>query len=207
MNGDENTKIYLIRHAQSEANETKKYTGWLDVDLSDTGVLQAEKTSGYFTDIKIDSIYASTLKRAYRTAHLIFGNNKEIRKLDEFREIDLGLFEVKTHDELMVEYPRLYSDWITDPTLSTPPDGENIYDYYSRVKAGFYKVLLENKGKTVAIVAHSGVIRCILLYTLNMKLNDIWSIKVDNVSVSCVEFSGGKKALTLLNDTCHLREV
>lgn len=204
MDEYENTKIYLVRHAQSQANHKKRSTGWTDVDLSELGIEQATITRPYFSKIKLDNIYSSTLKRAHRTAQIIFGEDAQINQLDEFKELMLGDFDMKMHEELIAEYPDLYRNWINDPTLATPPNGENIYDYYGRVTSGLTRVIGENIGKTAAIVAHGGVIRCFVLYTLNMKLNDIWKIKVDNVSISVIEFSGSKKALTLLNDTCHL---
>jgi broad specificity phosphatase PhoE len=204
MSNYQNTKLYIIRHAQSQANHKRRCTGWLDVDLSDTGVSQAEMSRKYFADIKVDNVYASTLKRAYRTAHIIFGDDKKIKRMDEFKELNVGLFEMKTHEELLTEFNDTYKNWLADPTLSDPPEGENLNDYYKRVIAGLETVAKENIGKTAAIVAHGGVIRCFVVYALNMRLNDIWNIKVDNLSVSCIELSGGKKALTLLNDTCHL---
>jgi broad specificity phosphatase PhoE len=196
--------IYLVRHAKSEANDLKKYTGWLDVDLSDRGKIEAIHSKRLFDGMKVDSVYSSTLKRAYETAEIIFGDGITVKQLDDFKELNVGAFEMKTHDELMTEYPDLYTGWITDPTTSTPPDGENLYDYYDRVARGFGEVLRDNIGKTAVIVAHGGVIRCIVLHVLNMKLNDIWKIKVDNLSVSLVQHYGEKRALTLLNDTCHL---
>ncbi len=198
----DSTTIYLVRHAQSVANERKRYTGWLDVPLSDEGVRQAERCRDYFKDIKIDNVYTSTLQRAYTTAQIIFDTTTNIVRLDEFKEINIGGFEDKTHAELLCEYPDIYSGWISDPVMSTPPDGETLNDFYARTIGGLIRSVT---GKSVAIVTHGGVIRCLILYALSMRLNDIWRIKVDNLSVSKIELSGNKRALTLLNDTCHLK--
>ena len=62
-------KLVLIRHGESTWNLENRFTGWTDVDLTDTGVEQAKnagrllKTEGY----EFDLAYTSVLKRATRT--------------------------------------------------------------------------------------------------------------------------------------------
>ena len=62
-------KLVLIRHGESTWNLENRFTGWTDVDLTPTGVLQAQaagqllKAEGYDFDIA----YTSVLKRATRT--------------------------------------------------------------------------------------------------------------------------------------------
>ena len=62
-------KLVLIRHGESTWNLENRFTGWTDVDLTDTGVAQAKqagqllKADGYDFDV----CYTSVLKRAIRT--------------------------------------------------------------------------------------------------------------------------------------------
>jgi 2,3-bisphosphoglycerate-dependent phosphoglycerate mutase len=62
-------KLVLIRHGESTWNLENRFTGWTDVDLTPTGVAQAQnagrllKAEGYEFDIA----YTSVLKRAIRT--------------------------------------------------------------------------------------------------------------------------------------------
>ncbi|MCF6319818.1 MAG: 2,3-diphosphoglycerate-dependent phosphoglycerate mutase [Proteobacteria bacterium] len=62
-------KLVLLRHGESEWNLANRFTGWTDVDLTDTGVEQATnagkilKQEGY----EFDKAYTSVLKRAIRT--------------------------------------------------------------------------------------------------------------------------------------------
>ena len=63
------TKLILTRHGQSVWNAENRFTGWVDVDLSDKGVLEAEKSGQIIKElnIKIDISYTSYLKRAIKT--------------------------------------------------------------------------------------------------------------------------------------------
>jgi len=71
------TKLILIRHGQSVWNAENRFTGWVDVDLSDKGVLEAEKSGQIIKDlnIKIDISYTSYLKRAVKTLTTILKKN------------------------------------------------------------------------------------------------------------------------------------
>ncbi len=76
------TKLILTRHGQSVWNSENRFTGWVDVDLSEKGVLEAEKSGQFIKDldIKIDISYTSCLKRAIKTLTTILKkNNLELK--------------------------------------------------------------------------------------------------------------------------------
>ena len=62
-------KLVLIRHGESQWNQENRFTGWVDVDLSEKGLGEARKAGqalkqeGYVFDVA----YTSVLKRAIRT--------------------------------------------------------------------------------------------------------------------------------------------
>ena len=62
-------KLILTRHGQSVWNAENRFTGWVDVDLSDKGIQEAEKSGQLIRDLKIriDVSYTSYLKRAIKT--------------------------------------------------------------------------------------------------------------------------------------------
>ena len=71
------TKLILTRHGQSTWNAENRFTGWVDVDLSDKGIEEAEKSGQIIKDlkIKIDISYTSYLKRAIKTLTSILKKN------------------------------------------------------------------------------------------------------------------------------------
>lgn len=66
-------KVVLLRHGESTWNKENRFTGWIDIDLSDTGVQEARasakllKEQGYTFDVA----YTSVLKRAIRTLWIV----------------------------------------------------------------------------------------------------------------------------------------
>ena len=71
------TKLILTRHGQSTWNAENRFTGWVDVDLSDNGIKEAEKSGQMIKElnIKIDISYTSYLKRAIKTLTSILKKN------------------------------------------------------------------------------------------------------------------------------------
>ena len=72
------SKLILTRHGQSIWNAENRFTGWVDVDLSEKGVKEAEKSGELIKklNIKIDVSYTSYLKRAIKTLTTILKKNK-----------------------------------------------------------------------------------------------------------------------------------
>ena len=67
------TKLILTRHGQSVWNAENRFTGWVDVDLSEKGKEEAKKSGELISElnIKIDISYTSYLKRAIETLTII----------------------------------------------------------------------------------------------------------------------------------------
>ena len=74
--------LILVRHGQSEWNLQKRFTGWVDVDLTAEGKLEACKAGELIKDsgIEIAYCYSSYQKRAINTLKLILNT---IRKKDD----------------------------------------------------------------------------------------------------------------------------
>ena len=67
------SKLILTRHGQSIWNAENRFTGWVDVDLSEKGKEEAKKSGELISElnIKVDISYASYLKRAIETLTII----------------------------------------------------------------------------------------------------------------------------------------
>lgn len=64
-------KLVLLRHGQSEWNLANRFTGWVDVDLSEKGVEEAKEAGRKIKEagIKFDMAHTSILKRAIKTCN------------------------------------------------------------------------------------------------------------------------------------------
>jgi 2,3-bisphosphoglycerate-dependent phosphoglycerate mutase len=71
------SKLILTRHGQSIWNAENRFTGWVDVDLSEAGILEAKRSGQLLKilNINIDKSYTSFLKRAIKTLEIILQEN------------------------------------------------------------------------------------------------------------------------------------
>ena len=87
--------LILVRHGQSTWNLEKRFTGWVDVNLTDQGKLEAEKAGNLIKDINIsiDLYYSSLQKRANNTLKIIqsvIKDNKKFVRAWELNERHYG---------------------------------------------------------------------------------------------------------------------
>ena len=76
------SRLILVRHGQSVWNAENRFTGWVDVDLSEKGILEAQKSGQLIKNlnIDIDVSYTSFLRRAIKTLTAILQeNNLELK--------------------------------------------------------------------------------------------------------------------------------
>jgi 2,3-bisphosphoglycerate-dependent phosphoglycerate mutase len=71
------SKLILTRHGQSVWNAENRFTGWVDVNLSEAGILEAKKSGQLIKNLKIniDKSYTSILKRAIKTLEIVLQEN------------------------------------------------------------------------------------------------------------------------------------
>ena len=125
------SKLILTRHGQSVWNAENRFTGWVDVDLSEKGILEAQMSGELIKnlDIKIDVSYTSFLKRAIKTLTTILKENDLDLKFNTSWELNerhygslTGLNKEETKKKVGEEQFKKYRrSWDTQP----PPIAEN----------------------------------------------------------------------------------
>lgn len=198
------TKLILIRHGETDYNLQNRYCGFSNPSLNKNGVWQSKKLANRFTNIKVEKIYSSDLKRAVETTKIIFKNNS-IEQLPDFREMNFGIFEGLKYDEIIKKYPSHYKNWIENPMKVKISDGEALEDLAKRVRKRLAFLLSRHKDGKIALVTHGGPIRVILCDALKFSLDSFWKIKQDIAAVSVIDYPEGLSPMVVkMNDISHL---
>ena len=123
--------LILVRHGQSVWNAENRFTGWVDVDLSEKGILEAQKSGQLIKNlnINIDFFYTSFLKRAIKTLTTILQENALELKFNTSWELNerhygslTGLNKEETKKKIGEEQFKKYRrSWDVQP----PPMSEN----------------------------------------------------------------------------------
>ncbi|HCL4444780.1 TPA: alpha-ribazole phosphatase [Clostridium botulinum] len=189
--------IYLIRHGETEHNKRKNFYGKLDVGLNEKGEKQSYKVGELLKDVKFNKIYISDRKRTRETAERILERNrfyeKEkniIYKDEKINELDFGIFEGKSYEEIGSLYPKEQEKWEKDWKNFAPPKGESAVVFYNRVE-NFMKHIQKEEDGNYLIVTHGGVIRMIYSYILQNNMDFYWNFASRNGDITLIKYEYG----------------
>ena len=138
------TRLYLIRHGETEQNRSGVLMGSTDTPLNDQGRLQAASLRERINALEVDTIFSSPLSRAVETATLVFGEEVPIITDSSLQEFHFGEWEGMHFSEIAKQYPEVWKMWLTDWEQTHIPGGEAfaacefIMDYL-KTRAPFWK--------------------------------------------------------------------
>ena len=177
-------KLILVRHGQTEMNAQKLYFGKLDPLLNDLGISQAYQAKEKLLDIDYDIIYSSPLERAKQTAEICNYLDKDINYNSKLEEINFGIFEGLTFKEISEKFPdevkKMEENW-KDYNYIT---GESPKEMFQRA-ISFLETL--DYSKNNLIIAHWGIINCIISYFVSGSLDTYWKFEIKNGAVVIFE--------------------
>lgn len=195
------TRLFLIRHAEPEPSSRGRCYGKLDVALSVEGRAQAARMARSLGSHPIQAVYASPRRRALETAQALSAG---VLIEEDHREIDFGLFEGRTYDEIRLECPEIYRQWMEAPTTVKFPGGESYSEMKARVLAALERLLAAHAGQAIALVAHGGTCRIVLAAALRIADEDVFRIGQSYGGVSLIRYLDGFPIVERVNATLDI---
>lgn len=201
------TYIYLIRHCEAMGNHKRLFQGSTDSDVSEIGFKQLEYLKKRFKSIHLDAVFSSPLIRAQKTAEAVtYGKDLEIITRKNLAELHGGVVEGKPFVEAFNAIPGLADAWNNHPQDFAPQGGEAMRDAYVRIYDEVIALAHMNRGKTIAVATHGGVLRCLtcrILYNDITRLKDVpWH---ENTAVSLIKVDDNDNiGIEFFNDYSHV---
>lgn len=196
--------LIIFRHGQSAWNLENKFTGWVDVELTEKGEKEAEKAGEKLKPYHFDFAFASDLKRAQNTLTLalnVAGKNVPTtynKALNERMYGDLqGLDKTETAKKYGEEQVKIWRRSFDVP----PPNGESLKDTADRV-IPYYKKEIEpllKEGKNIVIAAHGNSLRALIMYLENMTPKEILEFEIGTAQPRLYELDKDLKVLKAEN--------
>lgn len=162
--------LILIRHGQSVWNAENRFTGWVDVPLSDDGRAEAKRAGERLAaeGVRVDVAFTSTLDRAIETGRIVLDTlgqpdlaQERAWQLNErFYGALTGRDKQQTREELGEEQVHRWRRGYA----TAPPGGESLADTAARTLPYFEQAVLgacERHG-TVLVSAHGNSLRSIV---------------------------------------------
>ena len=228
MQIDHMPHLILVRHGQSEWNLINKFTGWVDVDLTGQGKLEACKSGEYIKElqINIDYFFSSFQLRAINTLKLIqdtLRDNKEPVRAWQLNERHYGALTGLNKEEMVkklgkrkiLEFRRSwdirpdplsrnnpYHPVNIDAYKSIPrekiPDTESLKDTYERVLE-YYNSDIQNK-----LLEDKNIV--VSAHGNSIRALCKFLFKLDNQKISLLEIPTGNPLLINLNSKQEITE-
>ena len=215
--------LVLVRHGQSVWNLEKKFTGWVDVDLTENGKLEAKKAGELIikNNLLIDHYFSSVQLRAKNTLKIIqeeLKDNKAPTEAWELNERHYGALTGLNKDEMKIKLGedkvhQFRRSWDLRPeplNKENPyhpsnieiyknipkdriPSTESLKDTYERV-IDFYKKKIEIvNDKNILISAHGNSIRALCKYLFDLDNGEISKLEIPTGNPLIIELSKEKK--------------
>ncbi|MFF2089419.1 histidine phosphatase family protein [Paenibacillus sp. NPDC058174] len=200
------TTIFFVRHGQTQWNLEQKMQGHMDSPLTPEGRRQAARLADRLHTVKFDAIYASPSPRALTTAQIISGSTAEnIVKLDELKEIHMGLWEGQHVPAIQNEYAEEWEHFFEQPHLYRPSgQGETYAELLNRGVAAVEKILQDCKGKNVLVVSHRMTLKTIMNQYSGKQLSEMGNLPdVPSASLSKIVFHNSEPTIELYGDSSH----
>jgi probable phosphoglycerate mutase len=203
------TTILLIRHGETAWNAVKRLQGHLDIGLNAEGERQGALLGAALASEPIDHIISSDLMRARQTAEAIARVRGAAIGIDPaLRERCYGGFEGLLYSEIAARFPLEFAAWqARDVDGVLPPGanrGESFREFYERSTGAIAAHAAAHPGKTIALVAHGGVLECAYRAALGLSLETPRDFQVLNASVNRFVLKEGSLRLLSWGEVAHL---
>ena len=219
-------KLIAIRHGQSTWNAENRFTGWVDVDLSEKGVQEAEKSGKLLKELNInfDICFTSYLKRAINTLEIVLeviGKDIKYTKAWELNERHYGaltsLNKAETEKKLgEKQFKKYRRSWDIPPPnldkdskysshkdplykdLKNIPDSESLKNTYDRVVPYFEKNIEKHlrENKNIILSAHGNTIRALGKKIFNISDKNINLLEIPTGNPLIIHFDNLGKVLS-----------
>lgn len=199
------TRLILVRHGETTWNRATRIQGHTDIPLSTLGLAQAERLAEALADEPLAAIYSSDLSRARQTAEALARRHELPITFDTaLRERAFGRFEGLSWSEIDQTYPEDAARWRRREPDFPVGGGESLNVFSARCLDAARRAVAAHPGRSIALVAHGGVLDCLYRAATRVALDAPRSWQLGNATVNRLLATGDGFTLVGWNDDRHL---
>lgn len=195
-NNSKLTKIYIVRHGETEANAARVVSGHFDTSLTLVGEKQAESRKESLKHIHFDAVFSSDLVRAKRTAEIIASDRQlAVNTTRLIRERCFGNWEGRLISEVVEESKKMIA-WRETLTEEGKRASKMNFGYESdndiawRLITFLREVAVTYLGQTLLVVVHGSIMRALLMHLGFALYEELPSGSIENTGYVVLESDG-----------------
>jgi 2,3-bisphosphoglycerate-dependent phosphoglycerate mutase len=194
--------LIIVRHGQSKWNLENRFSGEVDVELTNAGEDEAKRAGQLLRTYTFEKAYTSVLNRAIHTLDIILKEtgitNIPVIKSPALNERNYGDLQGLNKAEVEKQYGQeQFLLWRRSFEVA-PPHGESLKDTYNRVIPYYQKYIVPElmQGKNILIVAHGNSLRALMMFLEKISPEVIPSITLPTGAPRVYEFDDTLSLLT-----------
>ena len=201
------TRLLLIRHAQTEWNIQRRFQGHGDSPITEEGQEQLQRLKSRLAGLEFDVVYSSDLRRTMETSKMLSG--KQRVEEPRLRERGVGILEGLNLEQIMAEHAEAFRAFRSGDKDHQIEGGESLQIALNRAWTFLEEMPEKHPGAELAAVSHAGLIRLICKQILGLALDAPNFFQIPNTSLTQLVFSPKDRSWSLeyLADTTHLQPV
>ncbi len=199
------TLLYFARHGETADNAALVFQGQGGKGLNARGRAQARRLAQRMHKARVTSIFTSDLERAVETSLIVGAACGVEPAIDaDLREVDVGLWTGKSHEEVAELYPEEWAAWGGGLDLRRG-GGETYAELALRIERAVVRICASEARDPILIVSHGGSIKSYVATLLGVPAEGLRALAgVGNAGLTIIERDRGRMRLHAWNDTSHL---
>ena len=193
--------IIFLRHGQAENNTEKILAGRSPgVNLTETGIQQAEQTGKMLELLNVSKIYSSPIDRALQTAEIV-GKHCDLEIIPDQRliDLDMGKFTKMPYDEIFAKHGNVFLKFYEGNDEVSENGVETFATVQKRVFDMVDFVVKNHKNENVVLVTHMDPIKAMIGRVLNLKPEILFELIIANASLNIFKNHDQKFYVTGIN--------
>ena len=193
--------IIFLRHGQAENNTKKILAGRSpNVNLTQTGLEQAEQAGEMLKSLNISAIYTSPIDRALQTAQIVSKHcGLEVVTDDRLIELDMGKFTMMPYNESFEKHGNVFLKFYQGSDEVSENEVETFSQVQKRVTEMVDSILNKHKDENVVLVTHMDPIKAMIGKVLDLKPEVLFELIIANASLNIFKNGDQKFYLTAIN--------
>jgi len=182
--------LVLVRHGQSQWNLENKFTGWVDVPLTEQGEKEAKRAGQNLKGMKFDIAFTSDLQRAQKTLAIVLQETGQTgltvikdkalneRHYGALQGLDKGQTAAKYGEDQVKIWRRSYD---VPPPKDDQGFSESLQDTAARTLPYFEDKIVPylKEGKNVIVAAHGNSLRSIVMHLEHLTKEQVLELNLE----------------------------
>ena len=193
--------LILARHGESVFNRDNRFTGWLDVPITDTGRGESKAIAQKIAGFRIDTAYSSALQRTVESLQIVLDelhlNHIRVVNSPELNERNYGDLQGLNKTETAERFGEMLVHIWRRSYATAPPNGESLEQAGTRILKFFHANILDDvrRGLNALVVAHGNTLRVIVKELDHLSDEEIMDVNIATGEVVVYEYDGLTKII------------